>query len=303
MIYKLSERFPEKRAFITGAAGGLGRQFAVELAKDGWFLGITDLKKKSLSGTIDEIEYYNGRYEAFGFDVNDAKAYEKAAKVFLKKAGGIDLLINNAGVGDGGDVGEYSLENWRWITGINLMGVVHGCHFFTPQFKKQRSGRIINMSSAAAFSNLPTMSAYSATKAGVRALGEVLDAELKPFNSGVSIVMPTFIQTNIMQFSRGRDEERSEMTRLLLKTSGLTPENVVPLILKKAGKNKHHIVFPFNARLAYFFSHFMHWLWRRIKVSSFGSRQRMIRRLQKLEEKQDRKNNRKKTRKTGRSSF
>lgn len=293
MKYNLSSRFPKKRAFITGAASGLGKQFAIELAADGWLVGITDLKRKSLKDTEEKVSINGGTFLSFGFDVSDEKAYQKAASEFLKKAGGIDLLINNAGVGDGGDVGQYSLENWRWILGINVMGVVHGCHFFAAAFQSQRSGHIINISSAASFSNLPTMAAYSATKAAVRSIGEVLDSEWKPYNVSVSIVMPTFIHTNIMQHSRGRDEQRSEMTSLLLKTSGLTPESVVPMILHKAGKKKLHIVFPFTAKLAWFFSHYMPWLWRMLKVSSFGDRERLIRKLKKKKHKMDRKKKKK----------
>lgn len=286
--YKLSERLPRKRAFITGAGSGLGRQFSLELAGDGWILGLADFNKRSLAETTELVQAAGGTPHSFVFDVSDRKAYQRNAKRFLKTAGGLDLLINNAGVGDGGDVGEYSLENWEWLIGINVMGVVHGCHFFLDSLKSQGGGHIINMSSAAAYSNLPSMSAYSATKAAVLSLSEVLDSELAPHGVGVSAVTPTFIQTNIMQHSRGRDEERSELTRLLLKTSGLTPQKVVPMILDQAGRGKLHIVFPFRARLARWMTRLAPWLWRRIKTRVFGDRQALIRKLQKIEAKRDR---------------
>jgi NADP-dependent 3-hydroxy acid dehydrogenase YdfG len=109
-------------------------------------------------------------------------AYEKAANDFLQQAGGIDLLFNNAGVGDGGAIGEYSLENWEWMTGINQMSVVYGCHYFVPAFKKQRSGHILNTASFAAITCAPTMGAYNMTKAAVVAISETLYGELMDFN-------------------------------------------------------------------------------------------------------------------------
>jgi len=287
--YKLTERFPRKRAFVTGAGSGLGRQFCLELARDGWTIGLSDLNKQTVEETSGLVEEQGGRALRFAFDVSNRKTYQRHAGAFLKQAGGLELLVNNAGVGDGGDVGDYALENWEWLLGINLLGVVYGCHFFVDALKAERRGHIINIASAAAFANLPSMGAYNVSKAGVLSLSETLEAELRPHNVGVSVVMPTFIQTNIMQFSRGRDEENAELARLFQKTSGLSAEDVVPLILDAAGRNRLHIVFPFRARFVRWLNRFAPWLLRSLKQRMQKDRQGMIRQMRRTEAKMDRK--------------
>src|SRR5678809_318336 len=88
--------------------------------------------------------------------------------------GGVDLVINNAGVAVAGRMGEVSLDDWRWIFGINLWGVIHGCHVFVPRLRRQKSGHIINVASAAGLLSPPMMGPYNVTKAAVVALSETL---------------------------------------------------------------------------------------------------------------------------------
>ncbi|MGB1217958.1 MAG: SDR family NAD(P)-dependent oxidoreductase, partial [Saprospiraceae bacterium] len=165
----------------------------------------------------------------------------------LEQQGGIDLLVNNAGVGDGGAFHEYSLENWDWMIGINQMGVLYGCHYFVPVMQKQKGGQIINIASAAGFANAPRMSPYNVTKAAVISLSESLYYELDPLGIGVSVVMPTFIRTDIMQFARGTDDAVRRGRKFLEKTK-LGPNDAVLEMLTKAGKGKLHIVLPKEAR-------------------------------------------------------
>lgn len=250
MNYQLSNKYPQKRAFITGAASGLGLAICTELAKDGWTIGMSDIDFDSLLEAAKKIESAGGKTHLYQLNVADKEEYENVSRTFLDEVGGIDLLINNAGVGDAGYVGEYSLENWEWILGINLFGVINGCHFFAPVFKEQRSGTLINIASAAAFSSLPKMSAYNVGKAGVLSLSETIDGELHPFNVNVSVVMPTFFKTNVMQYSRG-DKKHIELSRLIFATTPLTPDKVAQEILKKSGRGKFHIILPANARVMY----------------------------------------------------
>ena len=116
MAYKLSEKHPKKRAFITGAGGGLGRGLSLALAKDGWTIGISDLKEEALAESKKLIEAAGGKAHTYQFDVSKREDYKKAFDDYVAKVGGLDLLINNAGVGDGGLFGDYALENWEWIT-------------------------------------------------------------------------------------------------------------------------------------------------------------------------------------------
>ena len=106
-------------------------------------------------------------------------------------------------------VGEASLENWRWIMGINLWGVIHGCHVFAPRLIAQRGGAVLNVASAAGIACAPTMGPYNVTKSGVIALSETLAAELAPHGVGVTVLCPVFFKTNLLENLRVADPQQS----------------------------------------------------------------------------------------------
>lgn len=249
-MLELSRRYTEKRAFVTGAAMGLGKAFCTHLAKDGWTIGMSDVNVEKLETAAEEVRQLGGTPIIFKLDVADRARFKEVADIFVKQQGGIDLLVNNAGIGDGGAFHEYSLENWDWMIGINQMGVIYGCYFFVPTFQKQGFGQIINIASAAGFANPPRMSPYNVTKAAVISLSETLYYELKPLGINVSVVMPTFIKTNIMGNARG-SSDAVKAGRKLLERTKLQPEEAVLEMLQKAGKKKLHIVLPRQARFSY----------------------------------------------------
>ncbi len=268
-MLQFTKKYPSKRAFITGAGSGLGKEMSLLLAKDGWTIGITDINESDLQKVSDEIEKVGGKALTYLFDVSDDAKYEEVAEDFLSKTQGIDLLINNAGVGDSGKLNEYSLENWKWMIGINQMGVLYGCHFFVPAMKKQKSGYIINIASAAAFASSPRMGAYNMTKAAVRSLSETLAVELHSDNIGISVVMPTFIRTNIMQHARGNDDARKGGNEML-ERSKVTALAASTQILKRAGKGEFNIVFPGDAKFYYLFKRFMPNTFRKLIAKRFA---------------------------------
>jgi short-subunit dehydrogenase len=284
MIYRLTKKFPQKRAFITGAASGLGRAFCLELAKDQWTIGISDINEKGLYETAQLIEQAGGKSISYLFDVADDAQYKIVAEKFLKETGGVDLLINNAGVGDGCIFEDYPLEHWKWMVGINQMGVIYGCHFFVPVMKQQHSGHIINISSAAAFSSAGTMSPYNVTKAAVLSLSETLHGELHQDNINLSVVMPTFFRTNIMQHSKGLQEQK-QIARYLLATSGLEADEVARQILNKAGAGKFYIVLPVRSKILYRFKRFFPGLFLKFNVWMFKNKEKMHQQLKKQYEK------------------
>jgi NADP-dependent 3-hydroxy acid dehydrogenase YdfG len=246
-MYLLTQTHPKKRAFITGAASGLGRAFCMELAKDGWTLGIADINVQELAITAAGIEAAGGRALPFLLDVSNKTQYAGVAKDFLQQAGGIDLLFNNAGVGDGGGFEEYALENYEWMVGINQMGVVYGCYYFIPAMKQQRSGHILNTASAAAIGCAPTMGAYNMTKAAVVAISETLYGELMDHNIQVSCIQPTYFRTNVIQHARG-GELVKKATQMFIERSGLEADEVAREILDRAGKKELYIILPKDAR-------------------------------------------------------
>ncbi len=246
----LSQKYPKKRAFITGAASGLGLAFCLQLAKDGWTIGMSDVNVEALKTAEAEVQAAGGTTLTYELDVADRQQYAAVVEAFLEKTGGIDLLINNAGVAGGGPMGVFPLEDWDWMTDINQNGVINGCHFFVPHFKQQESGHIINVASAAAFTASPNMAVYNVTKAAVRALSETLYYELAPYHIGVSTLMPTFFPTNIMENARG-SERLSRFAKKMMERSTTDATTVALETLTKAGKGQLEIILPKEARKTY----------------------------------------------------
>jgi short-subunit dehydrogenase len=277
-MYLLSRSHPAKRAFITGAASGLGKAFCIELAKDGWNLGMADINVKELETAAAEISALGVKTWLYPLDVSDKEQYGKVAQAFLADAGGIDLLFNNAGVGDGGAFEEYGLENYEWMVGINQLGVVYGCHYFIPAMKKQRSGHILNTASAAAIGCAPTMGAYNMTKAAVVAISETLYGELMDHNIQVSCIQPTYFRTNVVQYARG-GELVKKATRLFIEKSGLEADTVAQEILNRAGKKELYIILPEAARKMWLFKRLAPtWFRKKVKEQFMAAMSKAIRR-------------------------
>lgn len=275
---KLSNRFPSKRAFITGAGSGLGRALSLQLAADGWTIGITDINTANVQESKSLIEAAGGKAWDYTFDVSKKEAYKEAFTDYVSKVGGLDLLINNAGIGDGGLFDEYALENWDWIVGINEMAVIYGSFFAAPVMKKQGAGHIISIASAAGYAAMPNMSMYNVTKASVIAFSESIYAELKPFGIDVSVVMPTFFRTNIMQHGRG-PEDSVATGNAILKKAPILPSEVAAKILAGAGNQTFHIFHPFQARLVWYVKRLIPNLFLSYKASSFKKKGWVIKKI------------------------
>lgn len=185
-------------------------------------------------------------------DVSRPEDVEALAKRANELFGGTDLMINNAGVAVAGPVGEVPLEDWRWIFGVNLWGVIYGCHVFAPLMKKQGSGHIVNVASAAGLLNAPMMAPYNVTKAGVVSLSETLAAELQGTGVGVSVLCPTFFRTNILANGRGNDPKLSASVEKLLDRSSIQADDVARLALEGAERGDLFVLPHADGR----------WLWR-----------------------------------------
>jgi len=267
-MYELSKQYTSKRAFITGAASGLGKAFATELAGDGWTIGMADNNSIELQKAVAEMNALGANALMYQLDVSDKDQYKIVAEQFLKDAGGIDLLFNNAGVGDGGAFEEYSLENYEWMVSINQMGVVYGCYYFIPAMKKQQSGHILNTASAAAIGCAPTMGAYNMTKAAVVAISETLYSELMDFNIHVSCIQPTYFKTNISKSARGGGTIQ-KITQNFIDRSGLEAKEVSQEILIRAGKKELYIILPKSAHKMWLYKRFAPTKFRKIVKEQF----------------------------------
>jgi len=203
--------FPQPlRAVITGAGSGLGRALALDLAKRGASLIISDIVLPSAEETAELVRQQGARAEAVRCDVTDRDAVFALVDETEKRLGGMDLIANNAGIAIGGPFDEISIEDWRWAVDINLWGVIYGCQAAVPKMRAQGRGYIINVASAAGLLAPPSMSAYNVTKAGVVSLSETLYTEYKTQGIHVAVVCPTFFRTNIIGAIRGATTEKED---------------------------------------------------------------------------------------------
>lgn len=192
------------QAVVTGAGSGIGRAFALELAARGGRVVCADLKLATAQETVALIAAAGGQAVAVACDVSELVQVQRLAEQAESWLGApVDLLINNAGVGAGGQpVGETSIEDWRWVLGVNLWGVIHGCHVFTPRLRALGRGGIINVGSTASFAAAPTMGPYNVSKSAVLALTETMAAELQGSGVHITALCPTFVKTNIVKDGR-----------------------------------------------------------------------------------------------------
>ena len=243
---------------ITGAGSGFGRALALELAARGGRLVLSDIHPGAAEETA-RLARARGAASttALGCDVTKIEEVEALANAC---EGPVDLLINNAGVSSGGLVGDLSLADWRWTIEVDLFGVIHGCHAFVPRMKKQGSGHILNVASAAGLLCAPRMAAYNAAKAGVIAISETLAVELDGTGVGVTVLCPTFFKTDIVNSGRFADQETRDMADELM-AGGRPVEEVVLAALAAVEHDELYAVPMADAR----------WLWRmkRALPSSF----------------------------------
>ena len=191
-----------KVAVVTGGASGIGKGIAAQLVAEGARVVIADIQRDAMETAAAEIG-------AAGVltDVSDPASVDALAAAVLDRYGAVHVICNNAGIGPLAPVADLTLDDWRWMIGVNLWGVIHGVHTFLPILKRNRDGgHIVNTASMAGLVAGPRLGAYAAAKYGVVGLSEVLAAELAADNSrvGVSVLCPGTVHTNIGTSSRNR---------------------------------------------------------------------------------------------------
>lgn len=236
---------------ITGAGGGLGRAFAVQVAQPGARLLLADVHEARGAETADICRARGAEAHVALVDVSDAAQVEQLGADADRLLGRIDLVINNAGVAVSGAVGEAPLENWRWIMGINLWGVIHGCHVFAPRLIAQRGGALLNVSSAAGIACAPTMGPYNVSKAGVIALSETLAAELAPHGVRVTVLCPVFFRTHLLETARTTSPEQRAMAEAAFANSTSSAEAVAAAALRAVERGDLYCLPMREARLAW----------------------------------------------------
>jgi NAD(P)-dependent dehydrogenase (short-subunit alcohol dehydrogenase family) len=209
-----------KVAFITGGASGIGLGMAGAFAERGMKIVLADIEQEALERASEELRSGGAEVSGVVCDVSDYASVEAAADHAIGAFGKVHVLCNNAGVSPVGALDECTAEDWEWILGVNLMGVIHGIRAFVPRMKAQgEGGHVVNTSSIAGMVALPTLGMYTATKYAVVGISETLMGELLPFEMGVSVLCPSFVRTQLADGGRNRPEH--------LGAGGAAPEFMV----------------------------------------------------------------------------
>lgn len=240
----------QQHVFITGGANGLGYALAEKYAHLGAKVCIADRDEEAGERALKSLLEVSSDVLFLPCDVTITKDLQNAAHQLQTDWGRVDVVFNNAGVAQVGAIEDVSDQDWQWIIDINLMGVVRGCRAFTPMFKKQGHGYFVNVASLAGLLDVPTMSAYNATKAAVVSLSETLQHELAPANIHVSVVCPSFFQTNLGKSMRSTVNGMQAKLDKLMSKSDIDAKDVANIIVSNVAQKRFYIL-PHKASVKY----------------------------------------------------
>ena len=235
--------FQDKHIAITGAGSGLGRALAVALSQEGAILYLSDIDDIGLNETLHDC---TGAH-TMNVDVSKIESVEAWKQEIEKKTAHIDILFNNAGVTILERFEDHSLDDWEWVLGVNVWGVIHGTKTFLPMLRKAQKGRIVNISSIFGIIALPGQAAYCASKFAVRGISEVLLEELH--DVGVTVVHPGGIATNIVKKARSQHEDYKGALIRFFERHTLSPQEAAAQIVYGVGKEQSRIMVSKEAAL------------------------------------------------------
>jgi len=199
--------FTGKTAFVTGGAAGIGLALGGAFAQAGMKVMLADIEADALQAAVKSLQEISPDVRGAICDVADAASVERAAQASFDAFGRVHVVCNNAGVAAGGGIDNISLDNWRWVIDVNLMGVLHGIKSFLPHIRAHgEGGHIVNTASMAGMQGGLGFSPYGASKFAVVSMSEGLSLQLKPHGIGVSVLCPSYVRTRIGESGRNRPD-------------------------------------------------------------------------------------------------
>ncbi len=246
--------FRGRVSVITGAASGIGRALALELADRGSDLALCDVDEEGLAETVRRVEAKGRRVSSQKVDVADRQAVYAFAEACIEAHGKVDAIVNNAGVSVTSTVADLTYDDFEWIVGINFWGVVYGTKAFLPHLMSRRDGWIVNVSSVFGLASFPSQSAYNATKFAVRGFTESLRQELEGTGVTACCVHPGGIRTNIVRKSRLRSVhdrvvDKETMVEEFDRMARTSPERAAIVIADGMERKAPRILIGADARL------------------------------------------------------
>jgi NAD(P)-dependent dehydrogenase (short-subunit alcohol dehydrogenase family) len=236
----------ETRVLVTGGSSGLGAALTFAYVARGARVLNCDIQGAEVStgSTTGEAAYLH-------LDVRSDDDWAAAVAWTEEHWGGLDVLVNNAGVAGGGRLDVASLDEWQWITEINLFGVVRGTRAFVPTFKRQRSGQVVNIASLAGLVHPAGMASYNAVKAAVVAFTETVGHELAEYGVTAHAVCPSYFRTGLVDAMQGSDEAVGKVIGALVANAPLGPDDIAREVLAALDRGDELILPDEAARAAY----------------------------------------------------
>jgi len=241
------EKVAGKVAFVTGAASGIGAALATALAGAGAEVWIADRRAGPAEELARRLAGDGARAHPVELDVRSYSSFERATAAALRRSGRIDFLFNNAGIGVGGEVDGYTLDDWYDVFDVNLRGVVHGIQAVYPSMIRQRCGHIVNTASMAGLVTTVSQASYTASKHAVVALSKTLRLEAQRHGVRVSVLCPGVIRTPILTggaYGRNDGVSDEDLLRLAETVRPMAPETFAERALRAVLRNDAIIVVP-----------------------------------------------------------
>lgn len=196
-----------KVVFITGGASGLGLAMAEAFAGAGAKLVLADVDVDALAAAAERLRGQNVPVFTIQLDVTDREAFAGAARLAADEFGAIHVLCNNAGVYRGGRLDAVTYQDWDWVMGVNVGGVVNGLQAVLPYIKEAGEGHVVNTASMAGVAGIGGLGVYNASKFAVVGMSEALRQDLGESGIGVSVLCPGMVRTRILESERNRPED------------------------------------------------------------------------------------------------
>lgn len=253
------QSFAGRTAVVTGAASGMGLAMARRFAAEGMNVVMADVEAAALEAAATSITPSGGKLLAVPTDVSVAADVERLARRAAEEFGNVHILVNNAGVHRTGAAWEQSLDDWKWILGVNLWGVIHGVHAFVPgMLAHGEECHVVTTASAAGLVAGAFSPSYAASKFGAVAIAECLASELAAIGNdrmGVSVLCPGGVATNIFDSARNRPADLPEQGSVrpeaaarfaamanTQRTDQATPDQVATLVFEAIRDNRFYIL-------------------------------------------------------------